>query len=222
MPKKRKGWEVRSVKLHKAASLSLPLPLLLVSEHRGRDGNTHRERERRGTVGEEKVQPPTRRGGPNNANIIQSAPSHTHSLPVQAINPDPRACRTHRLSSDSPSSSLARVCVPLVPSNSSKGLLFYRVTSRRRRRPRRIVSSSSVHSLHIDTHTHTQIHGHKHTLLCCLLLLLFSSSLTLGSVGFRDGSVRARGGEADERLDKVVNHQLDRHDHAHVQQPGAL
>lgn len=35
-------------------------------------------------------------------------------------------------------------------------------------------------------------------------------------------SVRAGSGQAHERLDKVVDHQLDRHDHAHVQQPGAL
>ena len=36
------------------------------------------------------------------------------------------------------------------------------------------------------------------------------------------GSVRARGGQAHELLDKVVDDQLDRHNHPHVQQAGAL
>jgi len=31
-----------------------------------------------------------------------------------------------------------------------------------------------------------------------------------------------RGGQADQLLDKVVNDELDRHDHAYVQQAGAL
>jgi len=34
--------------------------------------------------------------------------------------------------------------------------------------------------------------------------------------------VRPRGGQADQLLDKVINDELDRHNHAHVQQTGAL